>query len=132
LAPVKYDQEVALVAQKVESFRTAAKARLDGCFEQIERLKTQGKRVALWGAGARAVIYLNMLGHERAKTIGCAVDLNPRKHGMFLPGTGQQILAPAELPGFEPDVVLLMNPIYREEIAASLKDLRVDAELCLV
>jgi hypothetical protein len=57
------------------------------------------------------------------------VDINPHKHGTYLPGGGQQIVAPQTLREYRPDVVIAMNPVYREEIAADLGRLGVRAEL---
>ena len=49
-----------------------------------------------------------------------AVDINPYKHGTFLPGNGQEIVSPEFLKTYEPDVVIVMNPIYMEEIGEDL------------
>ena len=46
-----------------------------------------------------------------------AVDINPAKHGLFLPGTGQQVVAPAGLRDLDIGLVLVMNPVYADEIA---------------
>jgi hypothetical protein len=35
-------------------------------------------------------------------------------------GTGQEIVAPSFLAGYRPDVVVIMNPVYRQEITADL------------
>jgi C-methyltransferase C-terminal domain len=48
------------------------------------------------------------------------VDINPHKHGRFMPGTGQEIVAPEFLVGYGPTDVLVMNPIYTEEIRQNL------------
>ncbi len=44
------------------------------------------------------------------------VDINPYKQGMFLPGTGHEVLAPEILIEIKPDLVVVMNQIYRAEI----------------
>ena len=62
-------------------------------------------------------------------TIDRVVDINPHKQGKFLAGTGQQIVAPEQLRDAPPDVVLLMNPIYRDEVAAQLSDLKRSPQL---
>jgi hypothetical protein len=48
------------------------------------------------------------------------VDINPHKHGKFLAGTGHEIVAPEFLTQYKPDVVIVMNPIYCDEIRADL------------
>ena len=65
-------------------------------------------------------------------TIPFVVDINPHKHGTFLPGTGQEIVAPRKLIEYQPEVVIAMNPVYRKEIQADLYKMGVRAELlCL-
>ncbi len=47
---------------------------------------------------------------------------------MYIPGTGQQIVPPAFLQTYQPDVVLVMNSIYTDEIRAMTRELNVDPE----
>ena len=58
-----------------------------------------------------------------------AVDINPYKRGTFMAGTGQEIVGPEFLRVYKPDVVIAMNPIYRNEIQQDLNKLGVTAEL---
>jgi hypothetical protein len=51
------------------------------------------------------------------------VDVNPAKHGMYMIGSGHEIVAPARLPEIRPDHVIVMNPVYVDEIRASLREL---------
>ncbi len=94
---------------------------------RMSELAEAGRRVALWGAGARGVTFLDLVDEPRA--VGAVVDLNPAKQGRYLPGSGHRIREPAELLEFRPDVVLLPNPVYREEVAGMLSGLGVVAEL---
>jgi len=128
--PTENQMELERLLGLVTSFSQAANKRLATCRAQLEDFVEKGKQVALWGTGARAVIYLNMINVPGA--IGCAVDINPRKHGAFLPGTGQEIVAPEQLIDFAPDTVLIMNPIYQKEISESLTALGIEAELVVV
>ena len=90
------------------------------------RLREAG-RVALWGASSKAVAFVTAVGDEAG--IELAVDINPHKHGRHLAGGGQEIVAPDRLRERRPDLVIAMNPIYREEIAAALRELGLSAEL---
>jgi SAM-dependent methyltransferase len=83
--------------------------------------------VALWGAGAKGTMFLNLVPGGDA--IRHVVDVNPRKQGKYVPGTGQRIVAPEELRAVDLGAVVVMNPIYRDEIAATLAELELDAEL---
>ena len=74
----------------------------------------------LWGGGSKAGAFLTTLGVNDA-AVAYAVDVNPRRHGTFIAGTGQQIVAPAFLEAYRPEVVLVMSPIYLPEITAELE-----------
>ncbi|MEZ5267937.1 MAG: hypothetical protein R2789_04985 [Microthrixaceae bacterium] len=50
-----------------------------------------------------------------------AVDINPHKQGMFMAGTGQEIVAPDFLATYRPDLVVIMNPVYLEEILRDIE-----------
>lgn len=53
--------------------------------------------------------------------VACAVDINPKKNGTFLAGGGHPVVTPDALKSLRPDLVILMNPIYQEEISEILK-----------
>jgi hypothetical protein len=81
----------------------------------------------VWGGGARAVSFFNLLniGEE---VVG-VVDMNPKKQGTYLGGTGQPIIAPEALTEFAPDLVIILNELYRHEITAELHDLGLTPEV---
>jgi hypothetical protein len=60
--------------------------------------------------------------------ISYVVDINPRKTGRFVPGAGQRIIEPNELRELLPDVVVLMNELYREEIMLQTARLGLNPE----
>jgi hypothetical protein len=64
-----------------------------------------------------------------ASVISHVVDINPRKSGRFVPGTGQEIVALSTLRELHPDVVILINAIYRNEIASDIAGLGLNPEL---
>ena len=55
--------------------------------------------------------------------------MNPHKHGMFIAGTGQEIVAPEFLVEYRPDVIVVMNHIYIPEIVEQLQSLGVTARV---
>ena len=57
------------------------------------------------------------------------VDINSRKQGKYVAGTGQQIVPPGFLVNYQPDVVLIMNPVYYAEIQSILDTLNLKANL---
>lgn len=94
---------------------------------KLEELNAAGKKVAIWAAGAKTVSFVNFF--ELSDQIDSIVDINPRKQGFFLPGSGHQILSPDALESNPPDTVILMNSHYRDEIAAQLESMGLQPEL---
>lgn len=94
----------------------------------VRRLFNNGKNVVLWGAGSKGVAFLTALGITY-ETMPYAVDINPHKHGTFLAGTGQEIVSPRFLTMYRPDAVIVMNPIYEDEIRKELAELGVETTL---
>ena len=60
------------------------------------------------------------------------VDVNPRKQGKYIGGTGQQIVLPEFLRDYQPDVVIVMNPIYKKEIQRTVKELGLTTEFMYI
>ncbi|MCZ7525043.1 MAG: hypothetical protein M5U14_00810 [Acidimicrobiia bacterium] len=109
-------------------------ARLDRALERwggfLDELLATGRRVALWGAGSKGVTFLNLV--EGGDRVDAVVDVNPRKHGLHVPGTGQAVVAPETLGEDPVDVVLVMNPLYEDEIRARLDGVGVAADVVTV
>ena len=82
-------------------------------------MKAEGQKVVLWGGGSKGVAFLTTLGLT-LDDVAYAVDINPVKTGTFMAGTGQEIVAPSFLETYQPDAVIIMNPVYREEITRDL------------
>lgn len=124
------ENDLPRTAADVETFRREAPQVLQRWREYLMRQHAACRRVVLWGSGSKGVAFLTTLGIERE--IVYTVDINPNKHGMFMAGTGQQIVGPAFLRDYQPDVVIVMNPIYRDEIQRDLTTLGVTAEVLTV
>jgi hypothetical protein len=86
-----------------------------------------GRSVMLWGGGSKAVSFLTTLG--LGQEVQAAVDINPHKQGKFLPGTGHPIIAPEALRRQRPDLVVVMNPIYVEEVRGMLNALDIQPDI---
>lgn len=81
---------------------------------------TQRRGSILWGAGSKAVAFLNAMNLS-SSLVQYGVDINPHKWNTFLAGTGQEIVSPDFLIEARPDNVIVMNPVYLPEINKSLK-----------
>ena len=108
------------------AFRDRASRLRAGWAGRLAELATRGP-VALWGAGSKGVSFLATV--EGAGDVAAVVDVNPRKHGRHVPVTGHEVVGPETLVSLRPRSVVVLNPVYRDEIAAMLAGLGVDAEV---
>jgi SAM-dependent methyltransferase len=111
----------------VRRFTTDFAAQRDRWRERVRAVAADGARVVLWGSGSKGVAFLTTLG--LGSEVLRVVDINPHRQGKHMLGTGHRIVAPEELRAIEPDVVIVMNPIYRDEIAADLSRLGLAPEV---
>ena len=84
----------------------------------INGMRAEGKKLIVWGGGSKAVSFLTTL--DLAEQIDHVVDINPYKHGKFIPGTGHAVKSPDSLKDIRPDCVILMNPVYESEVSERL------------
>jgi hypothetical protein len=61
--------------------------------------------------------------------IGHVVDINPHRHGKFMPGLGREIKSPEYLKEYDPGVVIVMNRIYTDEIRDKLAGMGLTPEI---
>lgn len=135
--PIDYPQKrtnppiigVDQMAQLVASFGENYRAKYSAWQQRLESMAEQRRRIVVWGAGSKGVSFLNALKAE--SSIEFVVDINPRKRGMFIAGTGQQIVPPEFLKDYQPEAVIIMNGNYKDEIQASLNALDLRAEILI-
>lgn len=136
LAPANVPAAIESRTPEDESNEAMAHQFGSACREKISLWRSRfggwakaGKRVVLWGAGTKGVMLLNLADADQA-AVG-VVDLNPRKHGHFIAGTGQPILSPGGLTDVMPDVVVVVNPVYEAEIRRDLASHGLSPEVVL-
>jgi len=93
----------------------------------VDRMRSNGERVVIWGVGSKGVTFLNTLRNESHIEYG--VDLSIYKQGKYVAGTGQKIMPPDFLKKYKPDVVVVMNPIYIEEIQQSMNQMNLSSKV---
>lgn len=112
----------------VRNFAVEAQRRVRLWQQAVHRVKEEGQHVVIWGSGSKGVTFLSALGARvDEEGIEYAVDKNPYRKGFFMPGTGQEIVEPAFLAAYRPEVVIAMNSIYVGEIGADLRRSGVSA-----
>jgi len=119
--------EVDAVVDLAVRFGARFAAVVDRRRELIASLLDDERRAVLWGGGAKAVTFLNVV--PGAEALDAIIDVNPRKWGRYVPGTGQKIVSPDSLVSDPPGTVIVMNPIYLEEIRSMTAALGLDTEV---
>lgn len=119
------EESVTTVVSEAHSFVRDLDATRALWTTKLRERRALGQTSVVWGAGSKGVGFLSTLG--LAEEIAFAVDVNPAKQGMFMPGTGHEIVGPERLQTVRPDLVVVMNPIYVDEIRRDLEGLGVSA-----
>lgn len=115
------------ITKSVNSFVENNRRQLGLWRDKLEAMQAKNERVVLWGAGAKGVSFLNMLNIK--DQIQYVADINSRKHGKYVAGTGQQIVSPEFLRSYKPDTIIVTNPIYKEEIQKTAVGMGINAKL---
>jgi SAM-dependent methyltransferase len=106
------------LSDRVERFAADVAVLRNGWRDRLRDYKAAGRKVILWGSGSKAVSFLTTLGI--GDEVAFVVDINPHRHGCYLPCSGHLIVSPQTVAREAPDIVIVMNPLYREEVGADL------------
>jgi hypothetical protein len=106
----------------VEGFASEFARKTRAWDDRLRDAQQRGQRVAIWGAGARAIGFLIAVPSAR-DAVGVAVDINPKRQSRHLPSGGQRVVSPDELAAWKPDLVIASNPNFAREIEAQLRSL---------
>ncbi|MDZ7736279.1 MAG: SAM-dependent methyltransferase [Gammaproteobacteria bacterium] len=101
--------------KKTAAFASTVESDIAEWIRLLQLYRQKGKRTVIWGSGSKAVAFLSVLG-EAASAIDYLVDINPYKQGTWSPGTGHAIAGPDMIEKELPDTILVMNPVYLDEI----------------
>jgi SAM-dependent methyltransferase len=89
----------------------------------LQRLKSEGKRIAVYGASAKGSTLLNFFGIDRS-LIDYVVDRSTVKQGHYTPGTHLKIYDPDRLTQDQPDYCLLLTWNFAREILEQQQEFR--------
>jgi hypothetical protein len=106
-----------------ERFGEQVKATKRKLLRLLSNLKDAGKRIAGYGSPAKGNTLLNYCG-IRTDFIDYVVDRNPKKQGLFTPGTHIPIFAPQRIFETKPDYVLILPWNIKEEVMEQMKSIR--------
>jgi SAM-dependent methyltransferase len=127
LRSISRSLDIQKLSRVVERFRLRFRETVEQWARFLEYAHAEGRRVVLWGAGAKAVTFLNT--SPGASRIASVVDMNPRKQGSFVPGTGHPVIAPGALAAIQPDILITLNPVYEGEIRRIAGEMGLTAEV---
>lgn len=106
------------VAAEVIADVTQLTGKVSSWSGRLQRFADQKQAVIVWGSGSKAAAFFNQTG--AGDLVSAVVDINPHRHGTYVPGAGVKVVPPGWLQQNPPDIVIIMNPIYRDEISAQL------------
>ncbi len=124
------EEDLTEIQRSVEAFGETGLQSLIRWQSTIQQIADDGGRAVVWGSGSKGVAFLVTLGIS--DQIEYVVDINPLKHGRFMPGTGHPIVGPEFLQTYRPTHVIVMNPIYCDEISRDLDRLSLAPEILAV
>lgn len=85
--------------------------------------RREGKKIAGYGAPAKGNTLLNYCG-IRTDFIAFTVDKNPRKQGVFLPGTRIPVFPVEHLRAYKPDYLFILPWNIKEEVMQQMEYIR--------
>lgn len=118
------------LSNNVQAFQSHVDEHLAYWKHRLSDLAAAGANVAIWGAGGRTVGFANLL--DGVEHVDVIVDINPRKRGTFLSGTGHPIISHEQLINHQLDAVIVMNPMYIDEVRSHVHSLGSAASVELV
>lgn len=118
--------DVSRLRGMVQTFPAQFKLKQSQWRECLYRLEEQRKKTVLWGAASKAVSLISTV--KEAEHIAYGVDINPHKHGFFLPGNGLPIVEPDFLREYQPDQVIVMNSVYVAEIKKHIMEMGLNPD----
>jgi hypothetical protein len=124
------EESVQETAKHVKYFSANCSDKLNYWKNSLRQIREEGKRAVVWGSGSKCVSFLTTLGIK--DEIEYVIDINPHRHGKFIPGAGKKIMPPEFLKKYNPDIAIVMNSAYCGEIRQLLNEMKVDTKVVSV
>ena len=121
------EESIDELRKEVDRFGENVGSSLDSWRNRFSGYRDEKKKIAVWGSSSKCVAFLTALHLEDDNLR--IVDVNPNRHGKFIPGAAKEVHSPDSLREYNPDVVIVMNPIYEDEIRSMLADLKLKPRL---
>ena len=118
------------LAKNVSHFSKHGQEKIGQWKKDFQQIHDDGKRVIIWGSGSKCVAFITTL--DLKGEIPPIIDINPHRQGKFLPALGKDIKPPEFLKKYQPDVTVIMNPVYLKEIKQMLSNMRITTKVVAV
>ena len=116
--------------KKINRFDKHCQANINDWKKKLERLYKLGHSIILWGSVSKVVSFIQAT--KSREFISYIVDINPRKQNKYLPGFGHKIVAPIRLKSILPKLIIVMNPIYENEIVQITHALGIETNITVL
>lgn len=121
---VSHDHEAHLNYDFVDGFSERFDAKLAFWRDELAAADVSAKTY-VWGAGSKGITFCNIVDPDRL--LGGLIDRHPNKVGKHICATGLAIGAAEDLSDDEVDRVVVMNPLYLDEIRGDLQHAGIHA-----
>ncbi|AKU15934.1 class I SAM-dependent methyltransferase [Luteipulveratus mongoliensis] len=116
------------LARQAREFASSVTGEIASWQAELRRRSAAGADIVLWGSGSKSTAFLTVIGAD-ADAVSRVVDVNPHKQGRFMLGSGHPIVSPGSLAAQPPQLVVVMNPVYLDEIRQDLASLEIAADV---
>jgi ubiquinone/menaquinone biosynthesis C-methylase UbiE len=121
------EESISYIKKKVNNFSTNTSKKIEEWTYLFKKWKEEDRKIAIWGSGSKCVGFISNLKIE--KQIKYIVDINPYRNGKYLPGIAKKIVSPKALIKNNPDITIIMNPVYKKEIKKILNNMSVKTKI---
>jgi SAM-dependent methyltransferase len=121
------EENVYEIENDVNYFSLNYRKKLIDWKKQLDQIKSDGLRAVVWGSGSKCVSFLTTMNVK--DEVNAIIDINPYRHGKFIPKVGKKILPPEYLKEYQPDITYVMNPIYLNEIRQNIENMGVSTKI---
>lgn len=111
-AVIKYDYKCKSTEVYVSALTNLVKA--------IESIINMDGEIAFWGASGNGIMLLNSIGKISGQ-IAYVIDSDSRKHGLFIPVTGQEIVPPSDSRIKGVKAIVIASQFHVNEIASTAR-----------
>lgn len=111
----------------IEEF-SKKETKISSHLNQIIPILKKNGNIAIWGAAGKGVIFVNYIDPNH-KLIDYLIDINPKKQGKFVAGTGHQIISIDEIRKHNIKTAIIVNPLYYNEIKSTVSQHNLGIDL---